>query len=58
MKLPALSNQTEGGMPYLLVNLTKARMKSDADVPLTISKWTAIVERHVNKRIQTVTRLL
>ena len=51
MKLLALSDQTEDGMPYLLVNLTKARMKSDADMLLTSSKWTALVERHVNRRI-------
>ena len=31
MKLLALSDQTEDGMPYLLANLTKARMKSNAD---------------------------
>ena len=34
----ALSDQTEDGMPYLLVNFTEASMNSDADMLLTISK--------------------
>ena len=51
MKLLALSDQTEDGMPYLLVNLAKARLKSDADVLSIISKWTALVDILINKGI-------
>ena len=38
MKLLALTDQTDDGMPFLLVNLTKACMKSDADIIFIISK--------------------